>query len=351
MSSIPFIVRLRLECDRLSWDAFVDGCDEAWLWHRYDLQDAIAARRRIDLSFAVCDDKQGAILAVVPLHLVQGRFVRVAPWNVLNSTGAPALKSDLGEKPRRQLMEFIRERLIQLARQYQAFAVDLTYSQLAPAFRGERCPRINPLLEWGCENSLSQTYVLDLRQSEAVLRAGYSKTTRNELNRIERESVEIREATPNDLDLYYQLHCETYQRTGVPPHPKAYFQHIFEVFIPQGLSRVVFLLRDGEVVAAHNAGRYKGAAFYWTGASRSEKTVGEGRILMHNQIRQAQADGLGWFETGEAFPHLRSGKLKGLNDFKRSFGGELYPIYKGQLPVDRRLAALAAGIRAWRTPF
>ena len=105
-------------------------------------------------------------------------------------------------------------------------------------------------------------------------------------------------------------------------------------------------MREGEAVAAHNTGRYKGAAVYWTGASRSEKTVGEGRILMHNQIRQAQEAGLEWFETGEAFPNLRNGKLKGLNDFKRSFGGSLYPVYKGRITVDRRLSALAAGIRS-----
>ena len=44
--------------------------------------------------------------------------------------------------------------------------------------------------------------------------------------------------------------------------------------------------------------------------------------------------GFEWYETGEAFPNVQEGKNKGLNDFKKSFGGELYPFYKGRIVVD-----------------
>ena len=27
---------------REAWDDFCDRCDEAWLWHRFDFQDALA---------------------------------------------------------------------------------------------------------------------------------------------------------------------------------------------------------------------------------------------------------------------------------------------------------------------
>jgi hypothetical protein len=36
---------------------------------------------------------------------------------------------------------------------------------------------------------------------------------------------------------------------------------------------------------------------------------------------------------------MNQGKLKGLNDFKKSFGGELYPFYRGQLIVKPLLKA------------
>ena len=37
----------------------------------------------------------------------------------------------------------------------------------------------------------------------------------------------------------------------------------------------------------------------------------------------------GYFETGGAYVHLRNGKFKGLNDFKKSFGAFIVPIYQG----------------------
>ena len=38
-------------------------------------------------------------------------------------------------------------------------------------------------------------------------------------------------------------------------------------------------------------------------------------------------DGDFWFETGGAYVYERKGKRKGLNDFKKSFGCQLHPIY------------------------
>jgi hypothetical protein len=351
LSDLPFVIHTRHELGRNQWDAFVDSADEAWLWHRYDLQDALATwRGQTDLGFAVLDSRTHEVLALLPLHCTSGKLYRVVPWNTLRSTGGPAFKNNLGSKQRFQLIEFIHRFLLGLARQHRAFEIDLMLTALAPAFRGAACPRVNPLLDFvGCQNMLTQTYMLDLHVPEDVLRSKYSALTRRELKKIERESIDIREARgTDDLALYYQLHRETYERTGVPPHPLEYFRYIFEVFIPQGLSRVIFLMREGKVIAAQNTGFYKGGGVYWMGASRSEKSGGENRLLFQDQFDYGRKTGIEWYEVGEAFPNAPSGKLKGLNDFKRSFGGEMYPIYRGRLVANRRLHVLAEGFRALR---
>jgi hypothetical protein len=343
------VICTRHELGRQQWDEFVDTVDQAWLWHRYDWQDALETwRGRIDQSFAVLDSRTREILALVPIHRITGKLYRVLPWNTLQSTGGPAFKNNIGDKQRLQVINFIENFLSGLAKQHSVFEINLMLTALAPAFRGVSCPRVNPLLDFpGCENTLTQTYVLDLRESEATLRARYSKGARSELKKIENEGVEIREAHGlNDLATYYQLHTETYQRTGVPPHPIEYFRHIFDVFIPAGLSRVAFLVRDGQVIAAQNTALYKRGGLYWTGASRSDKTSGDNRILMQDQLQYARQVGIDWYEVGEAFPNAASGKAKGLNDFKRSFGGTMYPVYRGRLVANRKLHALAQGFRA-----
>ena len=120
----------------------------------------------------------------------------------------------------------------------------------------------------------------------------------------------MREAAgTKDLDIYYKLHLETYHRTGARPHPFDYFQAIFEKFQPAGLARILFAERQGKVVAAQNTGLYKAGAFYWTGASISEKEGGENRLLLDAQIMAARAGADGrrdWtFErVMQTFPRL-----------------------------------------------
>ena len=345
------LTRTRIETGRDAWQAFVEASEEAWLWHHYDLQDALAAwPGRHDLSFAVHDpDAGGRIVAIVPLHLQEGRAAGFLRWDVLDSLGGPACQNGLGTAYKRKVLAVARDSLASLARRHDAVKIDLALSPMAPALRGPACPRANPLLDLGCENTLTHTWVTDLCRPPEAIRAAYSTLTKRELRAAQLSPYEIREAAgAADLATYYELHCRTYHRTGAIPHPLRYFQIIFEEFVPAGLSRVVFLVREGRVLAAQNTGRFKGACVYWTGASCSDRDGGENRLLFDEQIFHAADHGFTWYELGEAFPNVEQGKLKGLNDFKRSFGGSLYPYYRGRIVLKKRWHASLALYRALR---
>lgn len=345
------IFKDRLEVGRGDWDAFVETSDEAWLWHRFDFQDAISTwSGKHDLSFAISDAGSGGrIVAIIPLHLTQSRRMYMFMWNTLDSLGGPACANDLGSKQKHRILEYALSQINALARRYDAVEINFALSPMAPAYCGERCPRVNPLLKVGCENTLTQTWVVDLRQSEEKIYHSYAELTKRELKKMLELGYEIREASgAADLEVYYNLHCETYHRTGVQPHPIAYFEQIFEKFVSKGLSRIVFLIKNGSIMAAQNSGIYKNGCVYWTGASLSQKKGGENRVLFDNQIIFAKKSGFEWYEIGEAFPHLRVGKLKGLNDFKRSFGGELFPYYRGRIVLSPKWNSLWSFFRTWR---
>ena len=77
----------RPEIGRQVWDAFVETTEEAWLWHRYDLIEALLTwPGRSDLSFGIVDGSRGErVVAVVPLNLVlqhckRRRFVHFRDW-------------------------------------------------------------------------------------------------------------------------------------------------------------------------------------------------------------------------------------------------------------------------------
>ncbi|MGA2462944.1 MAG: GNAT family N-acetyltransferase [Thermodesulfobacteriota bacterium] len=353
MSNSHLLFLNRFEVGQEDWDTFVDASDEAWLWHRFDLQDAISTLPgKHDLSFAIRGTALGErIVAVIPLHLIEKRRIYAFKWNTLDSLGGPACANGLGVKQKRKILEYAMSQITDLARKYDAVEINFALSPMAPAYCGERCPRINPLLEMGCENTLTQTWVVDIRQGKEKLWMNMETRARNAIRKAEKEGLRVRPANgSDDLDIYYHLHCETYRRTGVPPHPKSYFEAIWRNFLSKDLSLIFFAEWKENVVAAENFGAYKKAAVYWTGAANSQGLTLQANSLLQWAAMQSMVEnGIEWYETGEAFPHLREGKLKGLNNFKRSFGGELFPYYRGRIVFSPKWHSLWRFIHTWRT--
>jgi len=336
---LHYTFSFRNEIEKKDWDDFIDNSDEAWLWHRYDLIDALSTwRGRSDLSFVLFDSNFGKdIIAAVPLYLISGFLKGVIPWKQLESTGAAAFHNCLSPKKKKEGFKAIRHYLIELAQKNKAVSVELSCSPMAPAYRKEYFPRVNPLLMMGCENSLTQTYILDLQQGINSIWSNMETRARTAVKKGEKLGVKVRESTHTDeaLDLYYALHCETYQRTGARPHPKAYFESIWKNFLVKGYSLIFFAEKDGEVIAAENFGIYKNAGIYWTGAANQQGlAMSANSVLQWHAIQWMISHQIQFYEIGEAFPNVLEGKQKGLSDFKKSFGGDLYPYYRGRITIS-----------------
>jgi len=305
---------------------FVLGSDEAWLWHCFDLPDALCTwPDHQDISIGIQDGDHGnTLVAVVPLYLQGGLFI--------SSLGGPALANALSRKQRSRIYTFIREHLIALAKRYPIREINLSLSPLAPAYTGKTRPMVNPLLFLGCENTLTQTAIIDLGKDIEGIWQQMEGRARTAIRKAEKSGVQVRKARPDEVDTYYSLHSETYNRTGVPPHPKAYFGKIWSDFLSTSRSLVWFAEHEGTVVAAENFGIFKDRAIYWTGAAnQSGLDLEANSLIQWTAIQWMVEHGIQWYETGEAFPNVLEGKLKGLSEFKQSFGGTLFPYYKGSL--------------------
>jgi hypothetical protein len=314
-----------------AWNRAVESSDDGWLWHRYELQDALATwRGRTDCGFALIDQTRPELVeAIVPAQRVRNWLGSVT----LESFGGPALRQGGGHRHRARLMEVAREQLAALAAEGGASSVTVALPPLAPALRGERCPRVNPLLDAGFENAVTQTWMVDLDGGPDAIWRRMEGRARTAVRKAEKAGISVRVADrPDDVNLYYRLHRETYRRTGAKPHPRAYFERVWCDFLATGLARIWVAEMDGQPVAAENFATYKGAAWYWTGAATARGLAVEANSLLQwEAMLWMAAAGMRWYDTGEAFPEARSGKLKGLNDFKRSFGGVLYPVFRGVL--------------------
>ncbi|MDH3469671.1 MAG: peptidoglycan bridge formation glycyltransferase FemA/FemB family protein, partial [Gammaproteobacteria bacterium] len=228
-----FEIATRSEVGRNAWDKLVDESNEAWLWHRFAFQDALATwPHRVDTSFAIVDPvSQDSLLAVVPMQSIGRKISHTAGIAHLSSLGGVACVNDLSRKQRKAILDLARSFMLTLASKFNAIDIDITLSPLAPAFRGSLCPRINPLLALSASNTLTQTWVVDLAGDVNDLWRNMEGRARTAVRKAEKSGVTVRPANRDgDLDIYYALHTETYRRTGVPPHPRAYFEAIWRNF-------------------------------------------------------------------------------------------------------------------------
>src|SRR5437764_895541 len=109
----------RSDVDSAEWNAFVDRCDEAWLWHRHEFPPILATWRGWrDHSVGVIDPGTHRLETVLPLYHVQGRRSVLRFGGSLYSFGGPAIDTRLGERVRIRIREQLTDCLGRTARAY-----------------------------------------------------------------------------------------------------------------------------------------------------------------------------------------------------------------------------------------
>jgi len=348
---ISYKIVERKEIGKARWDKFAEESPTAWLWHRYDYADIWSLfPGREDVSFGLVDSATSELAAIVPTYKIHDRIAKWIPWNSLDVFGGPAYLPLAPKKIKAVIIETLCEELRARASRHQAHEVKFSMAPMTPEIMGDECPLVNPLLDLGCYNTLGQTWVCDLRNSREDLLKKMGKGARSSINKAQKAGVQVRMASDKDLDAYYRIHCETYHRTGTPPQPREFFEGIWKYFLNTGLSAIFVAEQQGEVIAAANVAVYKRGAYYWTGASNAAGlSTGSGALLQWAAIQWMVDEKLEWYEVGEALPKSESGKRKRLSDFKKDFGGSLYPFFRGTLDTKNKFGKTVALLKDFRS--
>jgi hypothetical protein len=328
----------RKECGREAWDGVVMSSPDGWVWALWKWQELILAVPRWQLaeaSFAVTDGSRP--LAVVPLQWSGDRRVLgCSGWGFT----APALAADLSGSERRATLDVVFAEMDRIARRGSATRIDLALSPVSATAMAVRDQ--NPFIEFGYAGTTGQVRALDLSQSEDELLADCSRDTRQQLRKARDRGVTSRAvAWPEFLDDYYRLHTETYERTGEQPHPREYFSGIAHALGHDGHSVLSAAFdRDGRVLAFHNTARLAGGAMYHTGCSTAAALdCGANYVALWSAVLGAKAAGVRWYEIGEVFPSVSSGKQRGLTTFKSKFGGQSLSIHRATRAIEPEPAA------------
>ena len=107
-------------------------------------------------------------------------------------------------------------------------------------------------------------HTLDLDRAEEEISGGLDDSVRRAIRKAEKNGLEVSLGeTPEDMRTYYELHCRTRQRHGLPPQPWRFFEN---------LQRHVLGSGHGFVVTAHHAGQpVAGAVFLHFGQNATFK--------------------------------------------------------------------------------
>ena len=309
------------------WDRIAGSSPDAWMFHQAGWLAMTEKSWGLDgHSFLL--QVNGVATGIFPLQRRRGSAVLRSSFF---GTGGPALSP--GERKK-----FLGEMFAHAADLGRALPVAALEVHLPPLCRQTLDSRwqVNPLVEFGYEDTSTHTWVTDLAPAWEEITARFSDSVAAELKKASAAGYTIHPVTdPADMELYYRVHRETCAASGIAPHPRAYFDGVYEVMVRFGHAVIwKAVAPSGEAVAFEMTARSGDAALYWAGCCRrAVLNTGVNYLLQTAAMRWAREAGCRWFENGEAFPQAASGKLKGLTLFKRKFGGDLHRYHKGILSL------------------
>jgi hypothetical protein len=315
------------------WDTLVASSPDGFAWATTAWRQVILGVERWQLedhSFALTEDSR--LLAVMPLQYCP-------PIRVMSSTGwgssGPVVSAGLGIKHRKKVLTQMFEHAENLARQ--CGAVEFSFGVPPVNQISINAPwGVNPYLDYGFEERSGVTRILDLSLDVEILWKDLSEIARRTINRARHTGYTVERGDwQAEVDTYYACHVETYTRTGVPPHPKAYFEGIADCSTPKGMS-VLWVCRDagGKAVAFHNSALFTGSGMYHTGCSASDAIEEGVNYLLFWEVMCGLKDmGIRWYECGEVCPNTTQesfgkNKLFGTAVFKSKFGGENHRYFR-----------------------
>jgi lipid II:glycine glycyltransferase (peptidoglycan interpeptide bridge formation enzyme) len=341
MTSDAYNVRSFTDVDPEEWDAMVDGSQEGWLYQTSAWVEYAQRWGSKSVSFAVYD-RNGLIVAVVPLYADHVRKGGLRIKRLLTGLSGPVIRQGLSPRTHRRVSDFIFRNIDDLAERLHADMLQVRLTTCAPAYLPPLRSAINPLLYQGIAppvhvgllggaNTLTRVIFLD--KDEDVLFREMDEDCRNAVRQGERHGFQFVQGSASaDVEIYVQLHRETWARTGLTPHPKEYFMDMWNTFAPDGRMVLLFAYDGTEVAATLLLHVYKGNVFYWGGASAEKSQRFRcNNYLMWNAIKWAKSSGFSVFEIGTFYPFPSvSAKEFAVGKYKAQFGRDTLACYEGQ---------------------
>ena len=179
---------------------------------------------------------------------------------------------------------------------------------------------------WLGDQPESQVFIghrLSLRERDEKLFDQFESSVKRAIRKGERAGVEVKVSDSlESVNAFYQLHCRTRRRHGLPPQPFSFFANLHRHVLSRGQGFVSLARHGGRVIAAAVFLHLGSRAIYKYGASdeRFQHLRGN-NLVMWEAIRLLANRGFEELTFGRTSPDEA-----GLRRFKLSWGTEEYRI-------------------------
>jgi hypothetical protein len=311
-------------------------------WLEYQV--AYAADQHVeDLTF-VGVDKSGLPVVICPLFLEQrdGRRLFSYRGEYIHALRAPVVTTNQPEKQRERVREAAFEEIDRVAREFGAVKLTMLADPLCLDTQQQG---YNYLSRFGFQDASLTTVLLNLGEGLENLRSRMRASYKSLINKANAEfDIQVfdgRTTTPAIFNSYVQLHRKAAGRVTRPARTFA-------------IQYEMILADEAILVGARQHGEWKGfvnflhsrtATYYASGAQDpAADSAGIGPAMQWAAMKYYADRRLRWMELdnqyfGPQLFEIPSPKDIHISFYKRGFGGDLKPIFRGIKYYDREMMA------------
>ena len=288
-------------CEDKRWNPFVNNHRYGTIYHHSAWKEVIEQTYHHTPSYWILEDENNSIQGGIAFFLIRSSL-----------TGNRAVSlpySDIGDP----LVETERDTLRLLQSAGKEMDNNLAYYEIR-TFRGSEM--FNGT--FFRKKDYYRSFLLDLDNSpESLWKRFHPKAVRYAIRKAERSRIRIREGEDErEMKIFFQLHCKTRRRHGIPPQPFTFFHNIWKVLISRKLAFLLLAEVGGKVIAGSLFLRHKKTLYHKFNASDPNfLNLQPNHLLLWTAIQSGCEKRFKWLDFGRTSPDNQ-----GLMDFKKRWG-------------------------------